>query len=89
MAQLYSVYLDESGIHEGAGAVTVAGFVSNVKKWEAFSKDWKYALDKWNIPMFHMTDFENNQGYFSSWTDEEHKERLNHLLGLIKPGLYI
>ncbi len=31
-----------------------------------------------------MTEFENRQGYFTSWDETERQERLNYLLGLIK-----
>jgi hypothetical protein len=84
VTQLYSAYLDESGTHEGSDAVVVAGFISNAVKWQAFSQGWKAALDDWQIPMFHMSDYENRQDSFKSWNGQERKERLNRLLGLIK-----
>lgn len=83
MAYLYNVYLDESGTHEASGAVAVAGFISNTSKWEAFSLEWKSALDEWQIPAFHMADYESRHGYFESWDDQQRKERLNHLLEII------
>jgi hypothetical protein len=84
VAQLYSVYLDESGTHKGSDAVVVAGFISNATKWNAFSIEWKAALDAWGVPMFHMADFENWQGCFASWSKDDHKSHLNHLLETIK-----
>ncbi len=48
------------------------------------SEKWQAALDSWQIPMFHMTDFENRQKAFKNWTEEDRRDRLNHLLGLIK-----
>ena len=83
MAQLYHVYLDESGTHAGSEAVAVAGFVSNASKWEAFSEQWSAALKEWGISAFHMTDFESRHGEFANWKNEERKERLNRLLNLI------
>ena len=84
MAQLFHAYLDESGTHDGSEAVAVAGFISNTAKWEALSEDWSRALAEWEIDYFHMSDFENYQQQFSSWTEVQHRDRLNYLLGLIK-----
>lgn len=84
MAQLYHAYLDESGTHQQSEAVVVAGFVSNADQWEALSEAWETALDEWQIPMFHMSEFENRKGDFASWGDGQRHERLNHLVGLIK-----
>ena len=51
VAQLYNAYLDESGTHAGSRAVVVAGFVSNVSKWEAFSEQWSAALNEWGVSL--------------------------------------
>ena len=83
VAQLYNAYLDESGTHAGSRAVVVAGFVSNVSKWEAFSEQWSAALNEWGVSAFHMTDFESRHGEFADWKNEERRERLNRLLDLI------
>ena len=84
VAALYHIYLDESGTHDASEAVIVAGFVANASEWEVFSEQWSDALAKWEIKFFHMTDFENRQQQFSSWDEPLRRERLNHLLGLIR-----
>jgi len=84
VAQLYQAYLDESGTHRGSQAIVVAGFISNQSEWTSFSEEWKTALDEWQIPKFHMVDFAHNQGIFKSWSEQTRRERLNHLLGIIK-----
>lgn len=89
MTYLYSAYLDESGIDKGNDFVAVAGFVSNTSKWNAFSQEWKPLLDEWQIPYFHMTDFENRRSYYSSWSKEERETRLNCLLGIIKKHTFL
>ena len=45
MASLYTVYFDESGTHAASDATVVAGFVSNVTEWEAFSRRWQQVLN--------------------------------------------
>jgi hypothetical protein len=89
VAQLYQAALDESGTHQSSDYVVVAGYVSNAPKWNQFSEEWQAALDKWGIPAFHMTDFENRQGCFESWGEEARKSRLNSLLTMIKQHTFL
>ena len=83
MASLYTVYLDESGTHASSDAAVVAGFVSNVSQWEAFSREWQEVLTDVGLDAFHMTDFENGRGQFSGWTVAAKKALLNRLLPII------
>ena len=48
---LLKTYMDESGIHDGAPVVTVAGYISRPKHWRAWTKDWNKA--KRPIKIFH------------------------------------
>ena len=48
---LLKTYMDESGIHDGAPVVTVAGYISRSKHWRAWTKDWNKA--KRPIKIFH------------------------------------
>jgi hypothetical protein len=84
VASLYSAFLDERGTHKESKIVVVAGFISNVTQTEELSEEWKKALNLWGIPMFHMADFESRRGCFEQWTDDQRRDRLNHLLDLMK-----
>lgn len=83
VASLYSVYLDESGTHASSDYAVVAGFVSNVSQWEAFSEKWQQALTDFHLDYFHMTDFENRRGQFDNWSTTAKKDLLNRLLPII------
>ena len=79
-----SVYLDESGTHEGSEGASMGGLLFFPDKWAEFEKQWRRALDLWGLEYFHMTDFESYHGPYEHWTPGEHKERLSHLLDLIE-----
>jgi len=83
VASLYTVYLDESGTHADSDAAVVAGFVSNVTQWEAFSQGWQQVLTDSNLDYFHMSDFENRTGQFSGWQEDARRDVLNKLLSII------
>jgi len=84
VAVLYTAYLDDSGTHQDSKVVAVAGFVTDVDAWERFSEEWQDALDQAGIELFHMADFENRQGPFKEWADNEREENLNRFLTIIK-----
>ena len=83
MASLYTVYLDESGTHPESGAAVVAGFVSNVTQWEAFSEKWQQVLTKFGVDFMHMTDLENRRRQFTGWSVATKEEFLGQLLPII------
>jgi hypothetical protein len=62
---LLKTYMDESGIHNGAPVVAVAGYISRPKHWRAWTKDWNKA--KRPIKVFHAADCANLQGEFVGW----------------------
>jgi hypothetical protein len=83
VASLYTVYFDESGADDLSEAAVVAGFVSNVSEWEAFSEKWQAVLDEARIDYFHMVDFAHSQDQFEGWSEEKRRELLNKLLPII------
>jgi hypothetical protein len=65
MFTAYSAYFDASGHPNQQNVLTVAGFVSSVKKWSRFDKEWNAILASEGVKTFHMTDFVSNQGEFA------------------------
>src|SRR5262249_15461916 len=83
-------YFDESGEHDKETGhltqLTVGGWIAPCEAWKAFDRAWKGALERAEIPMFHMADFERYEGDFSEdkgWTKEKHERLLNELLDII------
>ncbi len=51
-------YLDESGTHDGAPVLCVAGYAGNRRQWKAFGKEWFPTLKDSPLSIFHATDSE-------------------------------
>jgi len=83
-------YFDESCQHDPATGhairMTMGGCISTEDKWKRLSSEWKIVLDRFNVSMFHMTDFEADRGVFAGWRDNRPTDRvalLNKLLSLM------
>lgn len=92
-------YIDESGMdpNEPFDFVVVAGFWATEKEWKAFNRQWAKALDKFNLPAFHMTDFlsaanrtkrtvknEKRLRPYKDWSDADFAECLDRFIGVIE-----
>jgi hypothetical protein len=64
---MFSAYFDASGKVSRPGVLSIAGHVSDVKKWKRFGVEWKAILDRESVSLFHMTDFVSSQGEFVGW----------------------
>ncbi len=79
------VYLDETGIHDDAEMVAVAGYISRPKHWQAWTKDWnvhkrRVPAGKKPIKVFHSTDCATYHKEFDGWTKEERDPYVAQLL---------
>ena len=89
IVSLYA-YADESGIHDAANATVIAGWVSPIKKWKKFSKQWQAALNKHYAPYLHMkelSDYERNNNAaspFYSWKRARVDSLVNDLIPIAR-----
>ena len=88
MAGWYAGYFDESGTDSKSGVVGVAGIISDVSRWEAFSVEWEAAIIDFGLKddpgYFHMTDFESpHAAPHKDCLKKVKHERLNRLLDII------
>lgn len=60
-------YFDDSGTHDGAPVVVMAGFVGADDQWDAFDCQWKALLAREGISRLHMTDLSAGAGEFQGW----------------------
>ena len=37
--------------------MSIAGFVSDARKWKRFEAEWKSILERESVKCFHMTEF--------------------------------
>jgi hypothetical protein len=71
----FSAYFDASGNKNEHRILTVAGFVSRVKKWDRFGKRWSSILDSYGVRSMHMTDFASSGGEFKDWKGKSELRR--------------
>ena len=55
--------------------LTVAGFVSHVKRWERFESKWSRILKTYGVGALHMTEFVSSRGEFKSWRGQSERRR--------------
>jgi hypothetical protein len=75
MSAAYVAYFDASGHADRQKVMTVAGFVSTVKKWARFDLEWNAVLKNESIDIFHMTGFASSQGKFTGWKSQSDRRR--------------
>lgn len=71
---MFTAYFDAAGTSR-ARVMSLAGFVSDVKKWKRFEISWQAILDREGIKCFHMTDFVSSKGEFVGWKGATHSYR--------------
>ena len=83
---MLKAYFDESYIgKQQIRFLCIAGYVSTVEKWIAFSRKWKRESNKAGIPDFHMTDFEARKAKpYSHLSDKQHGDLLRRLSTIVK-----
>jgi hypothetical protein len=72
---MFSAYFDASRDKESR-ILTLGGFVSTLRKWERFEREWKAILEEYGIAYFHMTDFVSSHSEFSEWRGQSEKRRV-------------
>jgi Protein of unknown function (DUF3800) len=69
---MFTAYFDVSGGRHAA-VITMAGYVSDVKKWAKFEKRWQEILNRDGVKRFHMTDCVSLAREFAGWPPERRK----------------
>jgi Protein of unknown function (DUF3800) len=74
---MFTAYFDASGHPDDQKVMTVAGFVSSVKKWKRFEGEWDALLRAACVKYFRMSEFVSDQGEFDvGWKGQSEKRRL-------------
>jgi hypothetical protein len=89
---MLTFYFDAGG-DETTSLLTVAGFASSTKDWDAFSIAWKKRLDQSEIQFFRAVDFASFRGPFQHWHDRWDRETLrrrlsSELMDILKSHVY-
>src|SRR5437868_4312997 len=67
-------YFDDSGKEESP-ALSIAGYVGVQRIWDVFELEWKRALDRNDIPYFHMKDISKPKSPMHKFYGQDNKER--------------
>jgi hypothetical protein len=72
---IITAYLDESGTSHDTDFVSMAGLVAAQEAWETFEYQWREALERFEIPYFHMKEYAPSVGCCAKWKGDEEKRR--------------
>lgn len=81
-------YMDETGVHDDAEMVAVAGYISRPREWQAWTKQWnvhkrRVPAGRKRIEVFHATDCAGFWEEFEGWTKEDRDPYVAQLLPVI------
>jgi hypothetical protein len=84
----YNTYFDSSRA-AGDAEVVVGGLLSTVEEWEQFEISWRLTLAKFDVPYFHMREFNSHssRGAFKhpKWRTESYRaEFMSHLTQIMR-----
>ncbi len=79
-------YFDESGKERDHRAVALGTVIAPEEKWIEFEKKWNEILQRHDVKVFHMTDFETRNGEFKDkcWGNEERLSFIADLAEIVK-----
>ena len=77
------VFLDESGTHDGSKVAAMAGFLVTPENWPLLEAAWLETLAKHGLSELHMKEFVPPGGKLCHWSEEQKKDLLEPLIGLI------
>ena len=61
---------------------TLAGYVGGERHWEVFQDQWHRALDRHEVPYFHMREFRKDSGPYKKWLPaKDHQRQIASFLG--------
>lgn len=90
---MIEAYIDESGTHDQATIITMAGFLSSYKRWRKFDREWDAILNPPNETpppparrVFHATDCLGKDGYksFAGWSKEARDALVERLIPIAR-----
>jgi hypothetical protein len=79
----FTGYFDDSGTHAESETAVCAGYVSTVKQWREFERNWKEADKREPFMPFHTTDCLAGRKQFHGWTEERKRGLMRKLTGII------
>ena len=79
-------YFDESGSKD-TPLVTIAGYLSDERRWKRFEREWRRALKEHGAQYLHMREYAHRRGEFKGWPEYKRKALLANLIWIIKSNV--
>jgi hypothetical protein len=74
----FTAYFDASGTPSDS-VLTMAGYVSDERKWGKFEQAWQTILAGEGVSQFHMNECVGSHGEYKGWTPERRNRFINDL----------
>ncbi|WP_373503738.1 DUF3800 domain-containing protein [Aestuariivirga sp.] len=81
---LFHAYFDDSGKDGRFPIQVIAGYVALPKNARALEIRWRQALQKYDLPYFHMVDCAQGTKTFKGRSREQSSEAIKHFIGIIR-----
>lgn len=79
----FRIYLDVSGAVDDSPFIVMAGYVASVTQWAEFVKEWTTILQREEISVWHMADFNGRWNEYKGWSDERCERVYSQLIRVI------
>lgn len=80
---MIAAYFDESGSHDQADVLTIAGYVSTAERWCRLASEWEKALAPYHLDEFKMKNFAHPTKEFRDWPEHRRMRLFRRLAGII------
>lgn len=72
LVALASIFVDESGTHEGSPVMTIGGVIFRKRQASEFSRKWSAYLRAKRVPYFHMADVTHPRNtIYDGWSNKQ------------------
>jgi Protein of unknown function (DUF3800) len=76
-------YFDESGTHDDADVMVMAGYLMTPCEAANFNDDWSACLKTYDVACSHMVDLAHKKKRYVGWPDDQRKIHTQELISII------
>jgi len=82
---MLKAFFDESGHLKDPNekVLSIGGCIAPLEAWESFEQEWGEALERFDVPAFHMKLFAHFRGPFEMWTETKRRDFLALLMEIM------